>query len=278
MRDGNKLNLSKRIARNLPEIRQEREIMKEECQKAVLSGDSQQKKTGDFSTTTKIARHGGKSSYTIANMHEEITQMVPEFFDATEHSFVKGGANETQMPVFYSLKRPRAKASEDEIELFKRTIDKEKRVLGVYFRTCGDSAGTGERTIRKARLKIKEVPLPGGGPKCAAIMSNTYITPSLEWALVLCKINLDKLNGLDRDLIKKLRHHMGLTKGDCAINVMRAIKNYGSGCKGFMDTYIIGLAQEMEELLSNPGDAGIATRSSLALMAEFSGSKDHLYE
>ena len=34
----------------------------------------------------------------------------------------------------------------------------------------------------------------------------------------------------------------------------------------------------MEELLSNPGDAGIATRSSLALMAEFSGSKDHLYE
>ena len=87
-----------------------------------------------------------------------------------------------------------------------------------------------------------------------------------------------KLNGLDRELIKKLRHHNGLTKSDCTINVMRPVQSYGSGCKGFVDTYMCGLVREMEELLSNPGDPGCAVRNSIALSEELKGNEKGLYK
>ena len=31
--------------------------------------------------------------------------------------------------------------------------------------------------------------------------------------------------------------------------VMRPVKSYGSGCRGFVKTYLFGLAKEIEELL-----------------------------
>jgi len=98
-------------------------------------------------------------------------------------------------------------------------------------------------------MKIRETPLPGEGPKCAANMCNTYVTLAINWAIPLCKTSLEKLNVLDRELIKRLRLHNGLTKSDCAINVMRSVKSYGSGCRGFAETFLCGLAREMEEFL-----------------------------
>ena len=140
--------------------------------------------------------------------------------------------------------------------------------MGVFFQTCGKSAGTGVRSIHKARIKIRETPLSGGGPKCATNMCNIYVTPAINWAIALCKTSLETLNGLDRELLKRLRYHNGLTRSDCAINVMRPVQSYGSGCKDFVETYLCGLAREMEELLSNPGDPGYAVRNSMGFVRE----------
>ena len=79
-----------RMARNLPKSEPDLEEMQIECKEIIESGDSQQKKTGEYSNTTKVARHGGKSSFSVGNVHGECTDLLPEYFESTEHSFAKG--------------------------------------------------------------------------------------------------------------------------------------------------------------------------------------------
>ena len=54
---------------------------------------------GEYSNTTKVARHGGKSSFGVGNVHGECTDLLPEYFESTEHSFAKGGVNESKLAV-----------------------------------------------------------------------------------------------------------------------------------------------------------------------------------
>ena len=64
-------SLVERMAINLPKSELDLEEMQIECKEIIESGDSQQKKTGKYSNTTKVARHGGKSSFSVGNVHGE---------------------------------------------------------------------------------------------------------------------------------------------------------------------------------------------------------------
>ena len=86
-----------------------------------------------------------------------------------------------------------------------------------------------------------------------------------EYTLVLAKIDLKELNKLDAALIRRLKKHNGLARSDCAIWIMRQVKNMGSGCRSFVDTYLRALIRDMEEVLHNAALQGVIARSSLKL-------------
>ena len=116
------------------------------------------------------------------------------------------------------------------MEEYKRMHLEIKRLLGVFFNARGDLAPTGIKMVAKAKRKIASFHFSKGGPRCAFIITNTFLIPSIEWAVFVSKIPINLLIGLDKDLTKKLRPHYGLTPSDSVIHIMRPFKKYGGGC------------------------------------------------
>jgi len=221
--------------------------------------------SGDFSKVTKIGRNSGKSDVAIINVEPSLVSMIPKCFKTSEHSFEKAGPVLGDVPVCYSIRRPKDDASKEELEAYRNMIVIEKKLLGVVYGLNGDTAQTGRNGIKKAMIKIKDTPIPEAGPKVAVTIANTYIIPSTEWAILLAKYDMKNLNRLDKLIIQKLRRHFGLTKSDSAINLARPPSCFGGGLSSFVDRYICGLLREMEEACNNSGNPGVAIRSSLAL-------------
>ena len=147
-----------------------------------------------------------------------------------------------------------------------QTEDKATKCLGVWVKGNGCSMKTGQSRLETARCQIAKAVLPKeGGPTAASTVANAYIVNAIEYALILAKIDLKELNRLDAALIRRLKKHNGLARSDCAIWIMRQVKNMGSGCRSFVDTYLRALIRDMEEVLYNAALQGVIARSSLEL-------------
>ena len=191
---------------NYEVINEALEEQKNRIKKALSSTMSAVRRTGDFSITTKIARNGSKSTVTMINVNPELVDMIPASFKAHEHSFAKAKPQESNIEVNYSIKKPSKTATKGERDRFINTLLEVRKLLGVSYTANGDTSATGERIIKNAKLKINKTMLPkGGGLGCTKTITNTYIIGVVEWAILLSKMELEKLNALDKALISRIR-------------------------------------------------------------------------
>ena len=93
-----------------------------------------------------------------------------------------------------------------------------QRLLGLIFNPDGDSSDTGKMLVKKAKSKLENVNIPkSAGPSICSLLSQVYVTPTINWSLVFARIDLKELNDLDTAQSKKFKRHFGLALSDSSI-------------------------------------------------------------
>ena len=96
----------------------------------------------------------------------------------------------------------------------------------------------------------------------ASNIANTYIIPAGEWAHLTSKITIDTTDSLDKAILKRIRHKVGLGANDSIINLHRPINKHGLGLRSFSDLRITSLARELDVTLHTKNNHQCAIRNS----------------
>ncbi|KAL7526274.1 hypothetical protein ACHAWF_006127 [Thalassiosira exigua] len=271
MHDGNNRDLQRRLDINFSTSGRNETRREANQRELVSTSQTLIDQTGNFSLAFKLPRNGGKSSVTLCNIDHERVSNIPKSLDSYEFSFKGAGPTMSKMSVNTSLKRPQDDATDEELEAYQNQQLRARRLLGVFFKTTGDTASTGETLIRRLNHKISEINIPRGlGPKATAQAMTTYVSRSIEWAPILNKLNVADLVGCDRTIARIGKHAFGLAKTDSAIGIFLPEEYFGMNVASTIDIYLKGVAREMIVCASSEEDHGIAIRNSLCLNNELS--------
>ena len=208
----------------------------------------------------------------VTNIHEDDLDNVPQNFPSFEYSYAQAKPRHAKLPIVKATRRPNPTNKCKQ----KYNDQKEKeiihRLLGIFFNNNGDSSQTGKVLVNKAKEKMANGRIPKGGPSLAALITNTYYVPTINWSPIMARINPKELNKLDSQLTRTIKGHFGLTMSDSAISLMRPRSCFGGGITSFTGFDLRGNARELETTLANPADVGIALRASLELTNQLPSS------